>query len=99
VTEKIPFEKIDKFVFTGAYESAQKFRNEAGKFLMVYSVLSLVCLVLDFCVIFVGVADMNNESGAFGSVFVYLLGVLYFLIAFYQIGWVISVRMRLPVHM
>ena len=32
----------------------------------------------------------------FGTAFVLILGVLYFLIAFYFIGWVISVRMRLP---
>ena len=39
---------------------------------------------------------MNSDAGAFGTVFVLLLGILYFLIAFFFIGWVISVRMRLP---
>ena len=39
---------------------------------------------------------MNNDAGAYGTVFILLLGIFYFLVALYFIGWVISVRMRLP---
>ena len=64
--------------------------------MIIYTIMTLVCLVLDFCVIFVGIADMNNDVGPYGSVFIYLMGVLYFLISLYHLVWVIAVRMRLP---
>ena len=55
-----------------------------------------MALFLDGIVIFIGVGGMNNDSAAFGTVFILILGVLYFLLAFFFIGWVFSVRQRLP---
>ena len=51
---------------------------------------------MDFFVIFCGLGDMSNDSGAFSVTFVSLLGVIYFMIALYFIGWVFTVRMQLP---
>ena len=72
-----------------------KFSAAAGKFLLIYTILTVVCVALDFIVIFIGVGGLNSDAGAFGTVFVLLLAILYFLIALFFIGWVISVRMRL----
>ena len=70
--------------------------GRAAKLLLVYSILTAVALVLDVIVILIGIGGMNNDAGAYGTVFIHLLGVFYFLVALYYIGWVISVRMRLP---
>ena len=94
--EKIPFSKIDRFVVTGAKESVDRFQQAAGKFLLLYTILTLVCVILDFIVVFIGLGGLNSDAGAFGTVFVLLIGILYFLIALFYIGWVVSVRMRLP---
>ena len=56
---------------------------DAGKFFMVYTILTILCLVVDFIMIFVGIAAMNNDEGVSGKVYIYLMGVLYFMIAFY----------------
>ena len=56
---------------------------DAGKFFMVYTILTMLCLVVDFIMIFVGIAAMNNDEGVSGKVYIYLMGVLYFMIAFY----------------
>ena len=47
-------------------------------------------------VMFIGMAGLADGVGAFSTVFILLLGFIYFIVAFYFIGWVISVRMRLP---
>ena len=95
-SEKIPFSKIGKFVITGAKESVDEFQAKAGKFLLIYALITLIALVFDVIVIFIGVGGLNNDSGAFSTVFVFMLGILYFFIALYFIGWAFSVRMRLP---
>ena len=64
--------------------------------MLIYTIITLVALVLDFIVIFVGVGGLNSTAGAFGTVFVLLLAILYFLIALFFLGWSFSVRMRLP---
>ena len=94
--EKIPFSKFDRFAVTGAKESVDRFSAAAGKFLLIYTILTVVCVALDFIVIFIGVGGLNSDAGPFGTVFVLLLAILYFLIALFFIGWVVSVRMRLP---
>jgi len=94
--EKIPFGKISKYVITGAKESVDIFQKQAGKFLLIYAILTPIALILDMIVMFIGMAGLHNDVGAFSTVFILLLGFLYFLVAFYFIGWVISVRMRLP---
>ena len=71
-------------------------QGRAAKLLLVYSILTAVALVLDVFVILIGIGALNNDAGAYGSVFILLLGIFYFLVALYYIGWVISVRMRLP---
>jgi len=96
--EKIPFNKVSKFVVTAARDSALEFQLKAGKLLLVYAILTLFALLCDLIVVFIGVAGINNDSGAFSTVFIYLLGVVYFLIAFYFIGWAVAVRQRLPVY-
>lgn len=96
--EKIPFSLIDKVVFRGAIESLEKFQTAAGKLVLIYTLLSAICVILDFIVIFIGVAGLNPDQGAFGTVFVLLIGILYFLYGLFFIGWVISVRMRLPAY-
>ena len=60
--------------------------------MLLYAILTAIALFLDIIVIFIGVGNMNNDSGAFGTVFILILGVLYFLLAIYFIGWVFSVR-------
>ena len=94
--EPIPFSNIKKFVVTGATESVDEFQSKAGKWMLLYAILTVVALALDVIVIFIGVGGMNNDSAAFGTVFILILGVLYFLLATFFIGWVFSVRMRLP---
>ena len=64
--------------------------------MLIYAILTVACLVLDVFVIFIGIGGMNNEVGAFGTVFLLLLGVMYFLVGSFFIGWVVAVRMRLP---
>ena len=64
--------------------------------MLIYATLTCVAVCLDFIVIFIGVGGLNSDAGAFGTVFVLLLGILYFLIALFFIGWAVSVRMRLP---
>ena len=51
-----------------------------------------MAVVFDVIVIFCGLGGMNSDVGAFSTVFVFLLGVIYFFIAFYFIGWAIAVR-------
>lgn len=94
--EKIPFSKVSKYVVSGAKQSVDEFQTKAGKFMMLYTLLTLIALVIDFIVIFIGIGSLSNSNGAFSSTFVLLLGLLYFFVAFYFIGWVICVRMRLP---
>ena len=94
--EKIPIGKIDKYVITGAKESMDLVQGRAAKLLLVYSILTAAALVLDVFVILIGIGALNNDAGAYGSVFILLLGIFYFLVALYYIGWVFSVRMRLP---
>ena len=53
---------------------------------MIYAILTLVAIALDFIVIFVGVGGLSEFAGAFGSVWVLLLGIIYFLIALYFVG-------------
>ena len=72
------------------------FQSRAAKLLLVYSILTAIALILDVFVILIGIGGMNNDAGAYGTVFILLLGIFYFLVALYFIGWVISVRMRLP---
>jgi len=95
-SEKIPFSKISKFVITGAKESVTEFSAKSGKFLLMYAIITAVALVFDILVIFIGVGGLNNDVGAFSTVFVFMLGVVYFFIALYFIGWAVAVRMRLP---
>jgi len=95
-SEKIPFSKINHFIITGAKEAVAEFTASTGKLLMIYSLLTVISLVLDVIVIFIGLSGLNSDVGAFSTVFVFLLGVVYFFIAFYFIGWVIAVRQRLP---
>ena len=83
-------------MITGAKVSVDEFQAKAGKFMLIYTILTVVCLVLDIFVIFIGIGGMNSDVGAFGTVFILLLGILYFLVGFFFIGWVIAVRMRLP---
>ena len=83
-------------MITGAKNSVDEFQQKAGKFMLIYTILTLVCLVLDIFVIFIGIGGMNSDVGAFGTVFILLLGILYFMVGFFFIGWVIAVRMRLP---
>jgi hypothetical protein len=66
--------------------------------MLIYAITTVVALVLDLLVIFIGIGGLSNTSGAFSTVFIVLLGILYFFVALYFIGWVISVRMRLPVY-
>lgn len=94
--EKIPIGKIEKYVITGAKESMDLIQTRAGKLLLVYSILTAAALVLDVFVILIGIGGMNNDAGAYGTVFILLLGIFYLLVALYYIGWVISVKMRLP---
>ena len=39
-----------------------------------------------------GDPDVNGDTGSFSTVFAFILGVFYFFIAFYFIGWAVSVR-------
>ena len=94
--EKIPLARIDRFVFTGAKQSLDKFQQAAGKLILIYTLLTVICVILDFIVIFIGVSGLNPDQGAFGTVFVLLIAILFFLIGLFFIGWAISVRMRLP---
>lgn len=64
--------------------------------MLIYVVATLIAIGLDFIVIFIGIGSLSNTNGAFSSTFVLLLGILYFFVAFYFLGWVFSVRMRLP---
>ena len=64
--------------------------------MLIYALLTVIALALDFIVVFIGVGGLSNAAGAFGTVWVLMLGILYFLIALFFIGWSVSVRMRLP---
>ena len=66
--------------------------------MLLYAVLTVISLFFDIIVIFIGVGGLNNDAGAFSTVFVFMLGVIYFFIALYFIGWAIAVRMRLPAY-
>ena len=59
---------------------------------MLYALLTVICVLFDVIVIFIGIGGLNNDEGAFSTVFVFLLGLVYFLIALYFIGWAIAVR-------
>ena len=72
------------------------FEKMAGSLLLVYTVCTVIALIIDLSVVFTGIGSLNETDGEFGTAFVLILGVLYFLMAFYFIGWVIAVRMRLP---
>lgn len=57
-----------------------------------------MAIVFDLIVIFIGIGGLNNDEGAFSTVFVFLLGMIYFMIALYFIGWAVAVRQRLPAY-
>ena len=80
----------------GATDSVNNFQQQAGKLMLLYAILTAISLILDLIVIFIGIGHLSNDGGAFSMVFVFLLGLLYFLVALFFVGWVISVRMRLP---
>ena len=60
--------------------------------MLLYAILTFVALIFDITVIFAGVANMNNDVGVYSTVFLFLLGVLYFVIALFFIIWAISVK-------
>lgn len=64
--EKIPLGKIDRFFATSAKESIDLFMQSCGKLLLVYTLLSLVALVLDFITVFIAVSGLNSDVGPFG---------------------------------
>ena len=97
-SEKIPFSKIGKFVVTGARESIVEFATRAGTFLKLYLIITLVCLFLDLIVIFIGLGHLNDDVGPFSIVFVFMLGIVYFFISLYFIGFIIATKMRLPLY-
>ena len=94
--DSIPFNKITHWVITSTKDALAEFTTRAGKFMLIYSILTAVALVLDFIVFFIGVASMNSDYGAFSTVFLVILSVTYFIIAFYFVGWAIAIRQRLP---
>lgn len=96
--EKIALGKIDRVVATGAKESVDLFIQTCGKFLLIYTIVTLVTFVLDMLTIFITVSGLSSAVGPFGRVFAFLLSILYFIISFFFIGWAICVRMRLPVY-
>ena len=51
---------------------------------------------MDVIVIFIGIGNIGDQEGHFGTVFVLIMAILYFLIALYFIGWIYMIRMHLP---
>lgn len=94
--EKVPFSKISSFVIAGAKKSAVMFEKQAGLVLLLYTLCTVVALIMDLSVVFTGIGKLEQAGGEFGVSFILILAMLYFLLAFYFIGWVVAVRMRLP---
>jgi len=74
-----------------------EFQSKAGSLLLSYALITVVALIFDIIVIFIGLGSLDHtDDASFSTVFVFILGVVYFFIAFYFIGWAIAVRQRLP---
>ena len=95
-SEKVPFSKISGYVISGAKESATMFEKKAGTLLLVYTICTAIALIIDVSVVLTGMGKLGEDQQEFGTAFVLILATMYFMLAFYFIGWVIAVRMRLP---
>jgi len=98
-TEKVPFDKICKFLEQGASQSAEKFEKAAGSFLKIYFLLTIICIILDLCAFFSGVGKYGQvDESVYAGVAIIVLAFVFLALDFYFFLWVISVRMKLPLN-
>ena len=72
------------------------FGEKAGSHLLVYTICTAIALIIDLSVMLTGMGKLGEDQDEFGTAFVLIIATMYFLLAFYFIGWVLAVRMRLP---
>ena len=64
---------------------------------MIYFLNTILAMFLDLVVIIIGLGKLGEQDGkSYDTVFVFLLGVLFYFIAFFFVGKIISIRQRLP---
>ena len=72
------------------------FEKKAGTLLLVYTICTAIALIIDISVVLTGMGKLGEDQDEFGTAFVLILATMYFMLAFYFIGWVLAIRMRLP---
>ena len=96
--KSVAFKDLKLHVTKAAYDCANEFGKGAGPLLLVYLILTILCIILDLFGFFFGVSYFDGEVSAYPAVSLIILSSASLFLCLYYIIWIIGSKMKFPVY-
>lgn len=98
--KKVPFEDITKHVVKTGQDAFIKFKADLGKiFLIAYTGMTLVCLLIDIIAFFCQAARFNTDRSAFSDTSLLAMSGVFLCCDLYYIIWMVASAAKFPTYM
>ncbi|CDW82513.1 UNKNOWN [Stylonychia lemnae] len=94
--DKMTFQAIMNYIILAARDALKDFSNQTRKWLIIYFISTIVCLLLDLIQFFSQIKDFGMVQSAYADLSMITIASIFLFIDWYYIVWILSLQYKFP---